>query len=363
MSPRTLRFLGGSPFPETPVRTRVRLTLRMGYEFKQADVCEIHKEGLCVRSGETWPVGSPVDIELFVLDETVPFVGAGEVDRVDYFAMRVAGVVPGMSIRFVEFGRRGAGLRDWLDRGAYVRGMLARSLLDYLKYARNELKGDRFEKDFGEPGSGFRTPVLLIHGFLGTRGVMLPIENRLKRLGFPVFSIHLGALNIFDIRESAKKIAVSVSDIAERHKLSRIDVIGHSMGGLIGLYYVKRLEGHRHTRKMISIGTPYRGTYAAIAGVVLFGAFSKSSWQLMKHSPFVGELGEGELPEGTRCYSIMAKNDELCWPEDCALAGGRNYMVSGGHSTLVNGEETFSYIKDILEDRDPLPVRTPDDGP
>ena len=107
----TLRFLGGAPFPKTPVRIRARLTLRMGYEFKQAEVCEIHQDGIYVRSGEPWPVGSPVDFELYPMDEKIPLVGTGEVDRLDHFAMRVSGIVPRMSIRFVECNRKKAGMQ------------------------------------------------------------------------------------------------------------------------------------------------------------------------------------------------------------------------------------------------------------
>ena len=147
-----------------------------------------------------------------------------------------------------------------------------------------------------------------------------------------------------------------VSHVAERYELPKIDVIGHSMGGLIGLYFVKHLGGDAQVRKLIAIGTPFDGTYAAALGIALFGSFSRSAWQLMKGSRFLRELHEGEPPEGVRCYSIMAKNDELCWPEDCALAGARNYLISGGHTALVHGEESFRYIKDILEDRDPLPM-------
>jgi pimeloyl-ACP methyl ester carboxylesterase len=351
-----LRFLGGSPIPRTPVRTRVRLTLRMGYEYKQAEVCEISRDGLFLRAGDPWPVGSPVDIALHVLDENVPLVGTGEVERVDTFALRVAGVVPGMFIRFVEFGRKADGLPDWIGRARYVQGMASALLVDNVRYFLHELRGDRFEKDFGQPGSGFRTPILLIHGYLGTRGVMLPLENRLKRLGFPIFSVHLGALNASDIRRSAKRIAEVVGHVAERYQLPKIDVIGHSMGGLIGLYFVKHLGGDAQVRKLISIGTPYDGTYAAVLGVALFGALTRSVWQLLKGSAFIRELHAGELPEGTRYYSIMAKNDELCRPGDCALAGARNYLVAGGHSTLLNGDEPFRHIKDILEDRDPLPM-------
>lgn len=355
MANKGIRFINGQLLPEIPVKTKVRLTLRRDDDFKHIDVCEVHRHGLYVREGKPWRIGSKVEIELFLLDERVPFVGSGEVDRVDHFALYVEGVVPGMSIRFLHLKRKTGQIRTMIERGFYLQRKVARSIMDFTQYASFEMLGDRFERDFGTPGSGFRTPVLLIHGFMGTRGAMLPMERRLKHLGFPVFSIHLGALNLYDIRKSAKKIAEAVIHLTKQHKLPKIDVIGHSMGGLIGLYYLKHLEGHKFIRKLICIGTPFGGTWAAIAGVALFGAVSKSSWQLMKNSDFLRELHEGELPVGPRYYSLIAKNDELVHPAGCTLEGGRNYLISGGHTTLVLGEECFGYIMAILEDRDPLP--------
>jgi pimeloyl-ACP methyl ester carboxylesterase len=303
------RILGGASLPTTPVRVRARVTLQRGHEFKQAEVCEIHRDGLSIRTPNPWSVGSQVDVTVYLMDETVPLMGTGEVDRVDQFGLHVAGILPTMSVRFVEFGRKAEGLRDWLDRNLYVRRTVTRNLLDVFNYGRWEMKGDRFERDFGEPGAGFHGPVLLIHGFLGTRAAMLPLEQRLKFRGFPVFSVHLGTLNIGDIRRSARRIAESVARLVEKHQLPKIDVIGHSMGGLIGLYYIKYLEGHEYVRKFISIGTPFRGTDVAYLGIATLGAVSRSAWQLRKGSRFLQELNAGELPDGPRYYAILAKND------------------------------------------------------
>ncbi len=44
------------------------------------------------------------------------------------------------------------------------------------------------------------------------------------------------------------------------------------MGGLIGLYYIKKLGGHTRVRKLVMMGTPVRGTWAALFGVVTLRA-------------------------------------------------------------------------------------------
>ena len=109
-------------------------------------------------------------------------------------------------------------------------------------------------------------------------------------------SFNLGTLNVRDIRRSAFLIHRKIERILAQTPSQQIDIIGHSMGGLIGLYYVKKLGGHARVRKLIMMGTPVRGTWAALAGVMTLGLWSTSSWQLLPRSRFLDELAQGPMP-------------------------------------------------------------------
>lgn len=41
-----------------------------------------------------------------------------------------------------------------------------------------------------------------------------------------------------------------------------MDVVGHSLGGLIARYYVQRLGGDQRVRTLVTLGTPHGGTRA-----------------------------------------------------------------------------------------------------
>ena len=86
-------------------------------------------------------------------------------------------------------------------------------------------------------------PVLIIHGFLGTRGSMYLLERRLVDDGFVCVSFNLGTFNSRDIRASAFLIHRKIERILAHTPSQKIDIVGHSMGGLIGMYYVKKLGG------------------------------------------------------------------------------------------------------------------------
>src|SRR5215510_10157312 len=129
---------------------------------------------------------------------------------------------------------------------------------------------------------------------------MYMLEQRLVDDGFVVVSFNIGTLNVRDIRRSAFLIHRKIERILAQTPFAKIDIIGHSMGGLIGLYYVKKLGGHARVRRLVMMGTPVRGTWAALAGVVTLGLWSTSSWQLLPRSRFLDELAQGPMPPGSR---------------------------------------------------------------
>lgn len=190
--------------------------------------------------------------------------------------------------------------------------------------------------------------MLLLHGFMGTRGSMFTLERRLVDDNFFVFSFNLGAINTRDIRASAFLIHKKIESILSQTSVDRIDIIGHSMGGLIGLYYVKKLGGHQRVRKLILMGTPARGTWAALAGIATLGIRSTSSWQLLPRSKFLDELHKGPLPSDVEYTTIAAARDWVCPPKSTKLPGATSITVPMGHAGLVVSADVYQRLRNIL---------------
>jgi triacylglycerol lipase len=236
----------------------------------------------------------------------------------------------------------------WLGRRSSI-GQDVASGADGLSYLRHLVRGNRIRR-----GTAFddltpeAPPVLMIHGFLGTRGSMYMLERRLVEDGFVVVSFNLGTLNVRDIRRSAFLIHRKIERILAQTPSQRIDIIGHSMGGLIGLYYVKKLGGHARVRKLIMMGTPIRGTWAALAGVVTLGLWSTSSWQLLPRSRFLDELAMGPTPPGVEIHTIAAARDWVVPLSTTRLTGANAMTVPLGHSSLVVSEEVYRRVVNAL---------------
>jgi pimeloyl-ACP methyl ester carboxylesterase len=126
--------------------------------------------------------------------------------------------------------------------------------------------------------------------------------------------------------------------------VQKIDIIGHSMVGLIGLYYIKKLGGHEKVRKLVMLGTPTSGTWSALLGVATVGLISKSSWQILPRSRFLDELGRGALPPEVEYHTIAAQRDWVCPPGSTFLPGATRVVVPLGHSSLVVSEEVYRHV-------------------
>lgn len=216
---------------------------------------------------------------------------------------------------------------------------------DGLSYLRHLVRGNRIRRDATfEEMSSASPPVLIIHGFLGTRGSMYMLERRLVQDGFVCVSFNLGTLNVRDIRRSAFLIHRKIERILAQTPSQRIDIIGHSMGGLIGLYYVKKLGGSARVRKLIMLGTPVRGTWIALAGVLTLGLWSTSSWQLLPRSRFLDELAQGPMPPGVEVTTIAAARDWVVPLPTTRLTGASAATVPLGHSSLVLSEDVYRRV-------------------
>lgn len=238
----------------------------------------------------------------------------------------------------------------WLGKESGVSQNIIGGTTDGLSYLRHLARGNRVvrQSEFTPTQNIVAPPVLLIHGFLGTRGSMYLLERRLLEDGFVVVSFNIGALNSRDIRRSAFMIYRKIERILEHSPGQKIDIIGHSMGGLIGLYLVKKLGGHARVRRLVMMGTPVRGTWIALAGIATLGLWSTSSWQLLPRSRFLDELAQGPLPPETEVYTLAAARDWVVPHSTTRVVGATAVTVPLGHSSLVVAEDVYRRLVAIL---------------
>ncbi|MBQ0986065.1 alpha/beta fold hydrolase [Streptomyces sp. F63] len=201
------------------------------------------------------------------------------------------------------------------------------------------------------PASGpDRPPVLLLHGFIDNRSVFVLLRRSLRRHGHRrVEALNYSPLTC-DIRSAAVALAERVEEICEHTGHSRIDVVGHSLGGLIARYYVQRLGGDSRVRTLVTLGTPHSGTTAApwLSAHPLIR-------QMRPDSPVIRELSAPAPECATRFVCFWSELDQVVLPPATARIehpdlAAVNIRVSGiGHLALPVHGAVAAEIRRVLD--------------
>lgn len=240
---------------------------------------------------------------------------------------------------------------DTKSRGGRVRRVL-KTLNHSLAYARHLARGNHFagEMSWTRPGT---PPVVLAHGFMGTRGTMVPLTQRFQADGRVVFSYHHGTFQLRSLRASAQELVEHLEALQRELGVPQVDLVGFSMGGLVALHAIKFLQAHRFVRRVALLGAPVCGTWVGLAGVGTVGLVSPSVWQILPTSPFLRDLRDAPMPPAVRVRQICAAQDALC-PLPDALPGvdrERDYVVlPGGHSSLVVSKPFYVKLREFFDD-------------
>ncbi|WP_442805946.1 esterase/lipase family protein [Streptomyces sp. NBC_01341] len=206
---------------------------------------------------------------------------------------------------------------------------------------------------------GERPPVVLLHGFIDNRSVFVLLRRSLARHGWH----HLESLNYSpltcDIRTAAELLDRHVEEICARTGHHQVDIVGHSLGGLIARYYVQRLGGDRRVRTLVTLGTPHGGTAVA----PLAGAHPIVR-QMRSGSDLIEELRRPAPDCRTRFVSFWSELDRVILPVETACVDhpdldAVNVRVTGiGHLALPVHPAVASAIRQALES-DGTAISTP----
>ncbi|MER7520081.1 alpha/beta fold hydrolase [Streptomyces sp. NPDC126499] len=103
-------------------------------------------------------------------------------------------------------------------------------------------------------------PVVLLHGFVDNRSVFVLLRRALARHGRDrVESLNYSPLTC-DLRSAAELLGRRIEELLARTGHAEVDLVGHSLGGLIARYYVQCLGGDARVRTLVMLGTPHAGT-------------------------------------------------------------------------------------------------------
>lgn len=197
------------------------------------------------------------------------------------------------------------------------------------------------------------TPILLVHGIVSNRSVFTLLRRGLTRRGFTnVFAMNYTTVAT-DVRAAAASLGEEVERVCAETGYERIHVIGHSLGGLIGRYYVTRLGGDLRVHTLVTLGTPHEGTWAAYA------VPTRLMQQMRPGSGLLRELARPAPGCRTRFISYWSDSDEAVIPQRSGrvrhpdLRASNVRLHGAGHLTLPMMRDVVHGISTALAVLDP----------
>src|SRR5689334_110005 len=127
------------------------------------------------------------------------------------------------------------------------------------------LAGDSFD-----PGSPHRTPVVLVHGLLGDPTNFLALRRQLAFRGVHNVATFSYAPRI-DYPRLAYRLGALVDTLCDATGAPEVDVVGHSLGGLVARYLVEMPRESR-VRRLVTLGSPYFASPLPARELAIFGA-------------------------------------------------------------------------------------------
>jgi pimeloyl-ACP methyl ester carboxylesterase len=195
-------------------------------------------------------------------------------------------------------------------------------------------------------------PTLVVHGYLAAPGLMWPMQRFLRRRGRDTYLVpELSPLVLGDVRRHAEQLDVAVERVREQTGARRVDVVGASQGGIIALWWATQ-GGWGRLGRLVTVGTPFRGSPAARFGRLLLGPVSPGIRQLVPGAPLLDALAAAPLERPVA--SVSMAGDPVCPPESCLLDGMEQHVVPGGfgplsHQLLMLDRRALSAVFDALE--------------
>jgi len=171
-------------------------------------------------------------------------------------------------------------------------------------------------------------PVILVPGTFAATSWDV-IGPALLRRGYCVFTLSYGNAGTLDIAGSAHQLAAAVGHVLARTGAHQVAIVGHSEGGMMPRYYIKRLGGAGKVSDLVALAPSNHGTtnMLTLAGAA-YGC-TACAQQFAWNSKFLAGLNAGdEAPPPVDYTVVQTRLDEVVTPYTSAFLSGPRARVT-----------------------------------
>jgi triacylglycerol lipase len=179
-------------------------------------------------------------------------------------------------------------------------------------------------------------PVVFVHGYTGSASNWTTAESLFRAAGYSSSELFAYEYNSYGSNvTNAQGLAGYVSQVKARTGWSQVDIVNHSMGGLVSLWYLKQLGGASNVAHLASLAGANHGTTSAGACLIFV-----TCQQMYPGSAFILTLSAGDETPGSTIYRTWYS------PCDGVILPYTSTTLSGATNTYVACENHLTYLTD-----------------
>ncbi|MBN1365538.1 MAG: alpha/beta fold hydrolase [Syntrophaceae bacterium] len=240
----------------------------------------------------------------------------------------------------------------------------------------------------GQPDQGFLlkpVPVLLVHGYCSGAGMWgaegaIDFKKSLEDAGFLVETIDLYPKpSNNNVTSYVDQIRSKILEMKDKYHTDQIDIVAHSMGGLVVRQYARQHSYERYIRKLIMLGTPNNGSElltrywlwlrpllaasSSAIGITPCLGLGEAAIDMKPNSSFLRSINAVGLPQNIDQIYTVAGNkaiiplSSILWGEDDgvvrvasvqALAGTINSEIYVNHFEYDDESDVLNTVISFL---------------
>jgi triacylglycerol lipase len=167
---------------------------------------------------------------------------------------------------------------------------------------------------------------VLVHGTFGDASNWVVDAAQLRAAGYCTFALNYGDHGTGEIAQSARQLETFVDQVLAQTGARKVDIVGHSQGGMMPRYYIKHLGGAAKVDDLVGLAPSNHGTTTPLAP---YAVGCPACMEQAFGSPFLTALNAGDETPGPVSYTVVeTRYDEVVTPYTSAF-------LSGDHTTDV----------------------------
>jgi triacylglycerol esterase/lipase EstA (alpha/beta hydrolase family) len=239
------------------------------------------------------------------------------------------------------------------------------------------------------PSAAHPEPVVLVHGTIENKTYnWYTLAPLLKNDGYCVFALNYGEVSGFHVglpgslhtygagpvAAGAGELDAFVDKVLDATGASKVDIVGHSQGGMMPRYYLKNLGGAAKVDKLVALSPSNHGTtvdgLVKLPGVpyLLTTGLGPAVQDQLAGSDFLRDLNAGgDTVPGVTYTVIQSAYDEVVTPYTSAFLTGpdvTNILLQDQCAADTSEHLGISFdaiaLRDVRNALDPAHAKAPD---